>query len=152
MPNFYKTLDHLRDHSTDSVGMGRSFERLIKTALSKDPGILGDRFSQVWMWGEWPGRDGPDIGVDLVAEEREGGLCAIQCKFFDPHRPVPKKDIDSFMSASEPEHFTSRLIVNTGGSIQKNALKVLEASPKPCRVLDKAELDELGRGLVAVCE
>ena len=88
-----------------------------------------------------PARDGPDIGVDLVAEEREGGLCAIQCKFFDPHNPVPKKDIDSFMSASEPSHFTSRLIVNTGGSIRKNALKTLEASPKPCRVLDKAELD-----------
>ena len=141
MPNFYKTLDHLRDHSTDTVGMGRSFERLIKTALSKDPGILGDRFGKVWMWGEWPGRDGPDIGVDLVAEEEEGGLCAIQCKFFDPHRPVQKKDIDSFMSASEPTHFTSRLIVNTGGSVQKNALKVLKASPKPCRVLDKAELE-----------
>ena len=141
MPNFYKTLDHLRVHSTDMFGMGRSFERLIKTALSKEPGILGDRFSQVWMWNEWPGRDGPDIGVDLVAEEREGGLCAIQCKFFDPHNPVPKKDIDSFMSASEPSHFTSRLIVNTGGSIRKNALKTLEASPKPCRVLDKAELD-----------
>ena len=141
MPNFYKTLDHLRVHSTDMFGMGRSFERLIKTALSKEPGILGDRFSQVWMWNEWPGRDGPDIGVDLVAEEREGGLCAIQCKFFDPHNPVPKKDIDSFMSASEPSHFTSRLIVNTGGSIQKNALKTLQASPKPCRVLDKAELD-----------
>ena len=44
MPNFYKTLDHLRVHSTDMFGMGRSFERLIKTALSKEPGILGDRF------------------------------------------------------------------------------------------------------------
>ena len=45
------------------------------------------------------------------------------------------------MSKSEPDHFTSRLIVNTGGPIQKNALKTLEASPKPCRVLDRAELD-----------
>ena len=86
-------------------------------------------------------RRSADIGVDLVAEEEEGGLCAIQCKFFDPHRAVQKKDIDSFMSASEPSHFTSRLIVNTGGSIQKTALKVLDASPKSCRVLDKAELD-----------
>ena len=89
-----------------------------------------------------PGRDGPDTGIDLVAEEEEGGLCAIQCKFFDPHRPVPKKDIDSFMSASEPDHFTSRLIVNTGGDIQRNALKTLQASPKPPRVLDRTELDE----------
>ena len=141
MPNFDAALTHLRDRATDLFGMGRSFERLMKTALSKEPGILGDRFSQVWMWNEWPGHDGPDTGVDLVAEEREGGLCAIQCKFFDPHRPVPKKAIDSFMSKSEPDHFTSRLIINTGGPIQKNALKTLQASPKPCRVLDRAELD-----------
>ena len=149
MPNFDKALDYLRDRSTDLSGMGRSFERLMKTALSKEPGILGDRFTQVWMWNEWPGSDGPDIGIDLVAEEQEGGLCAIQRKFFDPHRPVPKGAIDSFMSASEPPHFTSRLIVNTGGSIQKNALKTLEVSPKPCRVLDQAELDgwDLEEGL-----
>ena len=91
MPHFDEALTYLRDRSTDLVGMGRSFERLMKTALSKEPGILGDRFSQVWMWNEWPGHDGPDTGIDLVAEEQEGGLCAIQCKFFDPHRPVPKR-------------------------------------------------------------
>ena len=140
MPNFEKTLDHLRDRSTDLFGMGHSFERLIKTALTNEPGILGDRFSKVWLWKEWPDGDGGDTGIDLVAEEEEG-LCAIQCKFFDPHRPVPKSGIDSFMSESEPPHFTSRLIVNTGGPIQKNALKTLQASPKPCRVLDRAELD-----------
>ena len=92
MPNFEKTLDHLRDHATDSVGMGRSFERLIKMALEQEPGILGDRFSKVWLWKEWPDHDGPDTGIDLVAEEEEeGGLCAIQCKFFDPHRPCPRR-------------------------------------------------------------
>ena len=133
-------MDHLRDRSTDLFGMGHSFERLIKTALTNEPGILGDRFSKVWLWKEWPDGDGGDTGIDLVAEDEEG-LCAIQCKFFDPHRPVPKGAIDSFMSESEPDHFTSRLIVNTGGPIQKNALKTLQASPKPCRVLDRAELD-----------
>ena len=141
MPHFDEALTILRDRATDFAGMGRSFERLMRTALTKDPGILGGRFEQVWLWGEWPERDGPDTGIDLVAKEWEGGLCAIQCKFFDPHRPVPKKAIDSFMAASEPLAFTSRLIVNTGGSIQKNALRTLEASPKPCRVLDRAELD-----------
>ena len=141
MPHFDEALTILRDRATDFAGMGRSFERLIKTTLTQDQGILGDRFECVWMWSEWPERDGPDTGIDLVAKEREGGYCAIQCKFFDPHRPVPKKAIDSFMAASEPLRFTSRLIVNTGGSIQKNALRTLEASPKPCRVLDKSELD-----------
>ena len=141
MPHFDKALTILRDQATDLFGMGRSFERLMRTALTKEPGILGDRFERVWLWGEWPDRDGPDTGIDLVAEEREGGYCAIQCKFFDSHRPVPKRAIDSFMAASEPLQFTSRLIVNTGGPIQGNTLRQLEASPKPCRVLGAAELN-----------
>ena len=142
MPNFNKALDYLHDHSTDSVGMGRSFERLIKTALEKEPGILGDRFSKVWLWNEWPDRDGPDMGIDLVAEEEEGGLCAIQCKFFDPHRPVPKKAIDSFMSASENPQFTSRMVVNTGGEIRGNTLRTLDNGSKSCKVLEREELND----------
>ena len=141
MPHFEEALTFLRDRATDYVGMGRAFERLMQAALSREPGILGDRFSQVWLWQEWPGHDGPDTGIDLVAEEREGGLCAIQCKFFDPHRPVPRKAIDSFMAKSEPAQYTSRLIINTGGPIQSHALRILEASPKPCRVLSAADLD-----------
>ena len=141
MPHFEQALTTLRDRATDYVGMGRAFERLMQAALSREPGILGDRFSQVWLWQEWPDHDGQDTGIDLVAEEREGGLCAIQCKFFDPHRPVPRKAIDSFMAKSEPTQYTSRLIINTGGPIQSHALRTLEASPKPCRVLGPADLD-----------
>ncbi len=142
MPLFNEALTILRDRATDLSGMGRSFERLMKSALSQEPGILGDRFARVWLWHEWPDHEGPDTGIDLVAEEREGGLCAIQCKFFDPHRPVPKKAIDSFMAASEPTQYTARLIINTGGTIQRNALRTLQASPKPCRVLDATELEQ----------
>ena len=142
MPHFAEALTLLRDRATDLYGMGRAFERLMQAALSQEPGILGDRFTKVWLWHEWPDHEGPDTGIDLVAAEREGGLCAIQCKFFDPHRPVPKKAIDSFMAASEPTQYTARLIINTGGAIQRNALRTLQASPKPCRVLDASELDQ----------
>ena len=141
MPHFDEALNILRDRATDLFGMGRSFERLMQVALSREPGILGDRFAKVWLWEEWPDHDGPDTGIDLVAEEREGGLCAIQCKFFDPHRPVSRRAIDSFLAKSEPTRYTSRLIINTGGPIQRNALRTLQASPKPCRVLDRTELD-----------
>ena len=142
MPHFADALTLLRDRATDMFGMGRSFERLMKSALLQEPVIWGQRFTQVWMWDEWPGRDGQDAGIDLVAEERDGGLCAIQCKFFDPHRPVPRKAIDSFMVKSEPAQYTSRLIINTGGRIQGNTLKALQAVSKIPRVLDASELDQ----------
>ena len=141
MPNLNDALTRLRNESTDQFSKGRSFERMLQRALQQHPGIYGDRFTRVWRWRDWPERSGPDLGIDLVAEEAEGGLCAIQCKFFAPDTPVSKTAVDSFISASDSDRFTSRLFVNTGGPIQKNALKTLENSSKPCRVLGIADLD-----------
>ncbi len=42
------------------------------------------RFRQVWLWAEWPDAWGPDAGIDLVAEENDGDLWAIQAKAYDP--------------------------------------------------------------------
>ena len=76
----------------------------------------------------------------MAAEAHGGGLCAIQCKFYAADRVVPKGAIDSFMSASEPAQFTSRLLVNTGQPLRHHALRVLLDSPKPCKVLDRNQL------------
>ncbi len=54
---------------------------------------------------------------------------------------MPKKAIDSFMAKSESAQYTSSLIIDTSGAIQRNALRTLGASPKTCRVLDALELD-----------
>ena len=140
MSHFQEALDRLRELASDPFDQGRRFERLIKTALQKHPGIYGDRFEEVCLWGEWPDRDGPDRGIDLVARERDGGHCAIQCKFFAPDRPVPKAQIDKFIAASDRALFTSRLIVNTGGVIRSNTLKTLQNLGTPCRVLELADL------------
>ena len=141
MPNLSEALIQLRNESTSEYEKGRNFERLLKRALQQHPGIYEDRFSNVWLWNEWPGRTGPDSGVDLVAEEADGGLCAIQCKFFAPDTPVPRSAIDAFLAASEDARFTSRMFINTGGEIRGNALRRLKESPKHCRVLDASELD-----------
>ena len=67
MRNIDKTLDHLRDRATDLFGMGRSFERLTRKALKQEPGILGDRFTRVWLWDEWPDSEGGD--TDIVVDQ-----------------------------------------------------------------------------------
>lgn len=141
MPNFHDALTVLRDKAPDEFSKGRSLERMLQRALQQHPGIYGDRFSNVWLWNEWPERPGPDSGVDLVAEEAEGGLCAIQCKFYASDTPVPREAIDSLIAASEDDRFTSRMFINTGGEIRGNALRRLNDSPKHCRVLDATELD-----------
>jgi predicted helicase len=62
---------------------GREFEHVCKWFLSTDP-IYRRELRKVWLWKDWPGRWGPDAGIDLVAEDRDGGLWAIQAKAYDP--------------------------------------------------------------------
>ena len=52
---------------------GRQFERLCRWFLLNAPEYRG-RFRRVWLWAEWPDAWGPDAGIDLVAEENDGGL------------------------------------------------------------------------------
>jgi len=56
---------------------GKEFERTAKWFLETDP-AWGSELREVWLWDDWPGRWGPDIGIDLVAETQEGKLWAIQ--------------------------------------------------------------------------
>jgi predicted helicase len=107
-------LSHFREDAAHNRDLGDRFERLVVAFLTHDP-LQAERFSDVWLWNEWPGRGKqPDTGIDLVAKERyTGEYCAIQCKFFAPGHKVQKVDLDSFFTASGKKPFTSRMIVAT---------------------------------------
>ncbi|WP_040283702.1 hypothetical protein [Tessaracoccus massiliensis] len=66
-----------------------------------DP-TLSSRYTNVSRWVDWAHRgESPDVGIDLVAQDKEtGGWSAIQCKFFAPNHYLRKEDIDSFFTAS----------------------------------------------------
>ncbi len=124
---------------------GDLFERLVVAFLKTDP-LFRDRFEDVWIWKEWPdlyssGFDQRDTGIDLVAREREGGYCAIQCKFFDPNYTIDKKDIDSFFTLSGKEPFTSRLIVSTTNKWSIHAEEALRNQKIPVNRLGLADLE-----------
>ena len=90
----------LRADGPTNRELGDRFERLMRAYLTTDP-LYVDRFAEVWLWQDWLGRGNqPDTGIDLVAEERDGGICAIQCKFYDAAHTLDKADIDSFFTAS----------------------------------------------------
>ena len=41
--------------------------------LRTDP-VFAEQFSDVWLWQDWPGRDGKrDTGIDLVAVDKITG-------------------------------------------------------------------------------
>ena len=152
---FQRALDHIRFIADSETHKGRLFERLMKAYFREDP-IYRERFADVWLWTEWVPRfneesarraaedpqSGPpvqldltDIGIDLVAEERGGGWCAIQCKCYAPGTRIAKPHLDSFVSASAREPFTSRIFVDTGDSWGANAVRTLKGLKPACTVL-----------------
>ena len=92
---------------------GEAFERAVHWFLKTDPSFAPE-LREVWLWNEWPGRWGADIGIDLVAETWEGKLWAIQVKGYDPENQVPTSEIDSFISASSRPEFVHRLLISIG--------------------------------------
>ena len=143
--SFENVLNHLRSIAGTEVEKGRLFERLMKAYLIGDP-LYQDRFSHVWLWSEWsamrPDFSGGDTGVDLVAEERGGGFCAIQCKCYAPGTQIAKSHLDSFISASAREPFTARIVIDTGDEWGPNARKTIEPLKPACTVLRFGDLAE----------
>ena len=129
--SFETLLDKLYFTATDQHDKGSKFERLIRSYLQVDP-QYAERFSDVWLWKDWPGRNGKvDTGVDLVARERDGGsLVAIQCKFYDPAATLQKHHIDSFFTAAGKADFTYGLIVSTTDRWSKHAEDAMKGQSK----------------------
>lgn len=118
---------------------GKRFERFTKQWLVTDP-TQNKRFKEVIAWDDWGGRTGHDVGIDLIGIERGGGVCAIQCKFYDPTNPLNKAHIDSFLSASGKYPFTSRLVVSTSDLWGSNAKLMLTGQQIPVTVLGLADM------------
>ena len=93
----------------DHLRRGKQFERVCKWLLANDP-LYEHQVRRVWLWDEWPGRWGADAGIDLVVEDRSGGLWAVQAKAYDPAYSVTKADVDTFLSESSRPEFSYRLL------------------------------------------
>ena len=80
---------------------GDAFERLTKWFLENDP-VLGKRFEKVEMWKKWKHNDGQDTGIDLVATEKDGTWCAIQCKYHeDRTQTVHQSEVKGLVAKAE---------------------------------------------------
>ena len=140
---FYNALNYIRENTQTEYGKGAFFERLIRTYLLEDP-FYKKRFSEVYLWSEWaelrPEFDGVDIGIDLVAQERDGGYCAIQCKCYAENTRIAKGHLDTFISASAREPFTARMFVDTGSDWSTNVYRTLDGLQPPCQRISAADL------------
>lgn len=129
---FDRLLDSYRALSDSKRMQGNYLEALTKNFLLND-GVHSLQYKNVWLWNEWPDRDGrADNGIDLVAERYDGGITAIQSKFYAENTHIAKSEIDSFISNSGKKPFTHRLWVDTTGrEWSKNAEEMLDGQHLP---------------------
>ena len=141
---FQSVLNHIHEHARSERQKGDEFERLMQKYFTEDPDYK-EQFSEVYLWKQWAQLraefDGTDIGVDLVAKKHDGTYCAIQCKCYAEDTRVSKPHIDSFISASASEIFTSRILVNTGGELGENALRTIEPLGDKFRIIRFRDLE-----------
>ncbi|RAU98777.1 helicase [Mycobacterium colombiense] len=98
--------------SDDDRRRGKQFEDVCKWFLENDP-TYRPLLRRVWLWDDWPGRRGIDAGIDLVAEDNDGKLWAIQAKAYASSHSISKRDVDKFVAESSRSKFTHRLLIAT---------------------------------------
>lgn len=126
-------LEEIRRTSTTEKEKGDKFEKLMLAFFRTEPTYKA-QFKNVWLWPDWPGNKGlPDTGIDLVAENIDGGYTAIQCKNYAPTITLEKSDIDSFFTESGKAPFTHRIIVSTTSLWSIHAENSLKGQDKPVR-------------------
>jgi superfamily II DNA or RNA helicase len=109
------------------------FEHFSKWFLEHDP-YWSREVSKVWLWDDWPGRWGPDSGIDLIFEHVNGEVWAVQSKFYSSDNYVKKSDIDSFLSESSRKEIQHRLLLSTTDKIGTRAKKTIRDQEKPVTV------------------
>ena len=126
---FRDVLNELAADAQSTAEKGRRFENLVKAFLEFDK-VQSARFSRVWLWADWPGNGGRhDTGIDLVAEERDGGgLVAIQCKFYGEDNSIALDQLNKFLTAYGAIQFARGILVATTDRWTRNAEATIRQS------------------------
>ena len=128
-------LETLRDSSPSNTALGNKFERIMCRVLLDHPGEFRGRFTEVVPWKQWPGRDGPDTGIDLIATDIYGDRWAIQTKCYENDQ-VRDEGVDSFLAKANIAQYQQRMFISTSRASQavtQAAKRKLRAAG--CRVL-----------------
>lgn len=146
-------LDNIRSATADlsEADKGHRFEVLMKRYFQTDPTYKA-RFSDVWLWNEWPYSKGHDVGIDLVAKEADSDqYVAIQCKFYAPDYLMSAHDVDTFFMAlnssvktehSDKDKFAGGIIVATTDHWNKVLLDALLTQHIPCQHIGLSDLED----------
>ena len=109
---------------------GRGFEVLCRWFLENDPEFRAE-YERVWLWADWPGRWGPDRGIDLIAQTYSGRVDAVQAKNYGRNHSVTKRDIDTFLSESNRAQHRRAAADRLDRQVARSAREVMAEQEKP---------------------
>ena len=129
---FRGVVSRIDEVSENTQEKGDLFEKVVQAFVRQDK-ARSERFSHVWRWSEWPGRNNrPDTGIDLVARERDtGNLVAVQCKYRKPGTTLYLDDIATFLTGLGHADFSEGVIVSTTENWGPNVENALKNRDKP---------------------
>ena len=130
----------LETFDPDPKTRGTQWEHVCKWFLETDP-VYRTQLKKVWLWKKWPNKWGPDAGIDLVAQAKDGTYWAIQAKAYAPDNTVTKQDMNAFLSESARAEIDHRLLIATTRHVSPNATRASKAAEKPVRMLLRHDLD-----------
>ena len=143
---FKKALEPLNNNEE-----GRIFEELTRLYLLNEPSF-SSKIKHIWHSSDIPqkivdelGLMRPEIGVDLVAQVKDGTFWAIQCKYHsDQGRNVSYKELSTFFSITERNKTFSklshRLVCTSADAI---SYKVQKAHAEKIGFLTSADFSKL---------
>lgn len=139
------TFDNLIKQINQTAGdvqreRGTLFEKLVLAYLKNEP-TYQRLYKNVWELSDVPAEYGipkKDTGVDLVAEQFNGDLVAIQAKFYG--NKVGKSEINSFVAELGKNYYQRGLIVSTVDDWNKNAQDTIEHNEKGIELIGLSDL------------
>lgn len=119
---------------------GNLFEKLVLAYLKNEP-TYKRLYKNVWLLHNVPAKYGipkKDTGVDLVAEQFNGDLVAVQAKFYKGK--VGKAQIDSFVAELGKKYYKHGLIISTVDDWNRNARETIDNNDKGIGIIGLSDL------------
>lgn len=141
-------LSKIENASPTQRDKGTTFENLCVQYFLHEP-KYAELYAVVLSYADWVEQYGDavgimtkkDAGIDLVAVTKTGAYHAIQCKNYNQTK-IAKKDIDSFLAASDKTYFTLRYIVASTDNWTEEAKDMLRDKSIPVTALGLTDLEQ----------
>ena len=101
----------------DAHAKGKAFEGFLLNWFLVTYPEYQNKFVKLWSYEAWPKpRDDivdVDEGIDIIALDTEGKICAIQAKCWGISKKLPYREISTFLASSSVPYIDYRLLIAT---------------------------------------